>query len=275
VSTPTTFREDPKQAAIDQWTADPCGLIEGEPGTRDYFVRLLVARDDYVYGGSNGQWMAELLDYNGAAGLRVLDVGSGQGTDLYRYADAGAQATGMDLTPRHVELARAHLAAMGTTGEVVEGDAEAMPFPDSTFDRVSSNGVLHHTPDMPAALAEIRRVLKPGGRATIIVYHRDSIFFWAWKVLREGIIHRRLLHGGIDDLLTTVEVSSVDAKPLVKVYSRGQLRRMMTAAGLVNVRLFIRHDSSGLPRFRPLRGFLGRHAGWYVVAAARTPEHDG
>src|SRR5947207_3392306 len=89
-----------------------------------------------------------------AKGLDVLDVGCGQGIDLAGYAMAGGRPTGVDLTPRHVELARAHPAAMGLEGEVVVGDAEALPFVDESFDRVSSNGVLHHTPDMPAALRE-------------------------------------------------------------------------------------------------------------------------
>ena len=70
------------------------------------------------------------------------------------------------------------MAAMGVGAEVLRGDAELLPFADATFDRASSNGVLHHTPDMPAALREIHRVLQPGGTATIIVYHRDSLFFW-------------------------------------------------------------------------------------------------
>ena len=100
--------------------------------------------------------MPAALGYDEARGLRVLDVGCGQGIDVYRYALAGAQATGIDLTPRHVELARRHLSAMRLDAEIVEGDAESMPFGDATFDRVSSNGVLHHTPDLPAALREIR-----------------------------------------------------------------------------------------------------------------------
>jgi ubiquinone/menaquinone biosynthesis C-methylase UbiE len=269
---PTHFREDAKQAAIDQWTADPCGLIRGEPGTREYFLRLLDSRDAYVRGGANGQWMIETLKYKDSAGLRVLDVGCGQGTDLYRYARAGAEATGIDLTPRHVELAREHLAAMGLDAEVVQGDAEHLPFADASFDRVSSNGVLHHTPDMPAALREIRRVLKPGGTATIIVYHRDSLFFWVSKVLRLGILRRRLLHENMTDILSDgVERSSIGARPLVRVYSRRQLRRMMHAAGFGHVRIVIRHDAWELARLMPrfLRGLTGRHFGWYVIATAR------
>src|SRR3954454_22371006 len=98
-----------KQAAIEQWTADPCGSseVDQEPGSRSYFEDLLQMRDDY------GLWMHEELDYAGATGLKVLDVGSGQGIDVARYAQAGAIATGVDLTPRHVELARTHLRAMG------------------------------------------------------------------------------------------------------------------------------------------------------------------
>src|SRR5262245_3000812 len=159
-----------KQAAIEQWTADPCGPeeLEGEPGSRPYFERLLRGRAEY------GPWFAEALDYMGARGLRVLDVGCGQGIDVANYALNGAEATGVDLTPRHVELAQQHLEAMGLGAEVVQGDAEALPFDDASFDRVSSNGVLHHTPDMVAALREIRRVLRVGGEATVIVYNRRS-----------------------------------------------------------------------------------------------------
>jgi ubiquinone/menaquinone biosynthesis C-methylase UbiE len=200
----------------------------------------------------------------------VLDVGCGQGTDLYRYADAGAKVTGIDLTPRHVELARAHLAAMGVGGVVVEGDAEQLPFPDRSFDRVSSNGVLHHTPDMPAALREIHRVLRPGGQATVIVYHRDSTFFWISKILREGVYDGKLRHG-LGELLATVEVSSIDAKPLVRVYSRRQLRRMMVGAGFVGGRITVRHEWSNitpLVRGRRVHGWLGRTVGWYVIATA-------
>jgi ubiquinone/menaquinone biosynthesis C-methylase UbiE len=270
-----TFRDDPKQAAIDQWTRDPCGLIDGTPGTRDYFERLLASRDEYVRSGGNGQWMVELLEYQRTNGLKVLDVGCGQGTDLYRYAAGGAEAVGIDLTPRHAALARAHLEAMQASGEVVLGDAEALPFPDSSFDRVSSNGVLHHTPDMPAALREIRRVLRPRGRATIIVYHRDSTYFWITKILREGIVRRGLFRESLGDLLARVEVSSIDAKPLVRAYSRRQLREMMRGAGFDNVTLAVRHEFSDLTpllrRSRRLHDLAGRHFGWYVIARAEAP----
>src|SRR3954470_13900558 len=123
--------EGAKAAAVEQWTADPCGSdrVAGEPGTREYFEDLLRARQAYA------PWMSEELDYAGAAGQDVLDVGCGQGIDVASYALAGANATGVDLTPRHVELAAAHTAALGLRATVVQGDAESLPFEDARFDR--------------------------------------------------------------------------------------------------------------------------------------------
>lgn len=251
---------DAKAEAVRCWTNDPCGTAEGEPGTRDYAERLLVARHEHA------PWLADVLGYATATGLDVLDVGCGQGIDLIGFARAGANVTGVDLTPRHVELAQAHLAALDLPGHVVEGDAERLPFPDATFDRVTSNGVLHHTPDMPAALAEIQRVLRPGGEARISLYHRGSLHYWLWQRLYE---RRR-------GPLRNVEHSSVDAHPLVRVNSRRELRYLLKQAGLVDVRILVRHFHWGdVPFGYLLEGrvrapeWIGRVAGWYVIGVCR------
>jgi len=120
-----------KAAAVEQWTADPCGSseVDAEIGTAEYFANLDEMRRDYA------PWTGEILGYSGTRGMRVLDVGCGQGIDLVRYARAGAIATGIDLTPRHVEIATAHLAAAGLEGTVVQGDAEQLPLDDASFDR--------------------------------------------------------------------------------------------------------------------------------------------
>lgn len=268
--------DDLKQAAIDQWTADPCEspAATAEPGTAAYFEQVRRAREDY------GPWMAEALDYRGAAGLKVLDVGCGQGIDLVGFAQAGAEVTGIDLTPRHVELANTHLDAVGLSGHIVRGDAESMPFPDGSFDRVSSNGVLHHTPNMEASLREIRRVLRPGGQARILVYNRSSVHYWVQQFLFEGVIRRALIEErGMEGVLSRgVERSSIGARPLVRVYSPRQLRRMLAEAGFRDVHSSVWH-------FKPSDSFLtealasrfprladpataekiGRRAGWYVL----------
>jgi ubiquinone/menaquinone biosynthesis C-methylase UbiE len=271
-----------KAATIEQWTADPCGSghIGGELGEADYFRDLIAMRHEYA------PWMEAELDYAGAAGERVLDVGSGQGIDLAGYARGGADAVGIDLTPRHVELANAHLAAVGLDGRAVLGDGEQLPFPDGSFDRVSSNGVLHHTPDIESALQEVTRVLKPGGAATLIVYNRDSLHYWVHQVLTRGVLLGGLIRerGMAGVLSSGVEFSSIGARPLVRVYGRRQFAGMLEEAGLERVSVSVRHfrasdtlPTRALARVIPAlrdQGRLdriGRRAGWYLIGRGHRP----
>ena len=265
-----------KAAAVEQWTADPCGSseVDLEIGSAEYFADLDSMRRDYA------PWMDDVLGYTGTAGLDVLDVGCGQGIDLVRYARGGANATGIDLTPRHTEIARAHLAATGLSGRVVQGDAEQLPFADDSFDRASSNGVLHHTPGIEPALREIRRVLRPGGEARIVLYNRSSLHYWVNQVLYAGILKGGLIRersmAGV--LSAGVEVSSIDARPLVNVYSPRQTRALMKRAGFSDVRTVVTHfhpsdaflysaASRAIPKLRErsVLEWVGARAGWYVT----------
>lgn len=276
---------DAKLAAVELWNHDPCGpSVAGEPGTLPYLQSLLAERRRY------GPWMAAAFNYDASSGLRVLDVGSGQGIDLVEYASAGAVVTGIDLTPRHVELARQHLSARELPGAVVSGDAEALPFADHSFDKVSSNGVLHHTPDIAQALREMWRVLEPGGEAVVAVYHRDSVHYWLGQFLRRGVLQGGLRReGSMAAVLSSgVEESSIGARVLVRVYSRRQLRRLLEAAGFEQVTITVRDFK--VPTFlRPaleraglspeddsaVVDRIGRIAGWYVIGRARRPDRDG
>jgi len=96
----------------------------------------------------------------------------GLGADHQRFAEAGAELYGIDLTPRAIERTRRRLALLGLTSRLAVDDAEAPYFSDGRFDLVYSWGVLHHTSDTPKAVAEVWRVLKPDGCARIMLYHK-------------------------------------------------------------------------------------------------------
>jgi arsenite methyltransferase len=106
-----------------------------------------------------------------APGERVLDLGSGAGTDSLVAAQmVGEQGsvTGVDMTPEMLAKARSAAVAMGAANvEFVEAEAERLPFLDESFDVVISNGVIDLIPDKDAVFAELFRVLAPGGRMQI------------------------------------------------------------------------------------------------------------
>jgi SAM-dependent methyltransferase len=106
-----------------------------------------------------------------AEGERVLDLGSGAGTDSLiasQMVGSRGSVTGIDMTPAMLEKARGAAAEMGATNvEFVDSEAEHLPFADGTFDVVISNGVIDLIPDKDAVFAELYRVLTPGGRLQI------------------------------------------------------------------------------------------------------------
>ena len=106
-----------------------------------------------------------------AAGERVLDLGSGAGTDSLVAAQmVGEQGhvTGIDMTSAMLAKAGAAADEMGVTNvKFVEGEAEQLPFPNDSFDVIISNGVIDLIPDKDAVFSELFRVLVPGGRMQI------------------------------------------------------------------------------------------------------------
>lgn len=122
-----------------------------------------------------------LLDAAGVReGTRLLDIACGPGLVASEAVSRGANARGLDFSPAMLAIARAH----GIAAD--EGDAEAQPYADSTFDAVVSNFGIHHVPRPALALRETYRVLRAGGRVAFSFWadHNDNI---AWKLLFDAI----------------------------------------------------------------------------------------
>ena len=110
-------------------------------------------------------------------GMTVLDLGCGEGRHAFEAYRRGAAVVALDRGAAEVATTRGWLTAIADAGqapegaraEVVRGDLLALPFPDASVDRVIAAEVLEHIPDDAAALAEIARVLKPGGRVAVTV----------------------------------------------------------------------------------------------------------
>jgi ubiquinone/menaquinone biosynthesis C-methylase UbiE len=106
-------------------------------------------------------------------GEHVLDVGAGPGlliSEMASYVGPKGHVTGLEISDSMLAVARRRCASMAIADRItlVKGDATALPFPDASFDVATSTQVYEYVPDVDQALAELYRVLRPGGRALIL-----------------------------------------------------------------------------------------------------------
>ena len=255
-----------------QWDNDPAGshyVKEAEKHTLDWFKEVEAYRyDEYA------PWMFETMEFGRHAGERVLEIGGGIGTDLSQFARHGALVTDCDLSSGHLELAQENFKLRGLKGEFVLHDAEVLPFPDNSFDVVYSNGVLHHTPNTRDVVAEVFRVLKPGGRAIIMMYAENSLHYWRNLVWAIGLKDQDLLRYSMGEIMSrAVERSdNASARPLVKVYTKPRLRKLFDGFDSIEI---VQRQMVPAEKPRILASVsiatLGKLAGWNLIIKASKP----
>jgi SAM-dependent methyltransferase len=108
-------------------------------------------------------------------GKKVLEIGLGFGTLGQVLASRGADYHGVDIAAEPVEMMRRRMHWLGAPEEQVQqASVLELPYEDGTFDFVYTIGCLHHTGDLPRSVDEVYRVLRPGGRAMVMLYHANS-----------------------------------------------------------------------------------------------------
>jgi SAM-dependent methyltransferase len=145
------------------------------PGVNDYdsFAEAYAASNETNLINAYYERPAMLALAGNVAGRRILDAGCGAGPLLAALRDRGAIVTGFDKSAGMLQLARRRL---GDDGDVLVADlGSLLPFQDRTFDDVTASLVLHYLEDWGPALAELRRVIKPGGRLIVSVDHPFAI----------------------------------------------------------------------------------------------------
>jgi 2-polyprenyl-3-methyl-5-hydroxy-6-metoxy-1,4-benzoquinol methylase len=131
----------------------------------------------------------KIFDFERYRGKRVLEIGCGMGCMAMNWAQHGADVTAVDLNPVAISQTRRRFESYGLAGDIREADAENLAFEDNTFDFVYSWGVLHHTPRTQKTIEEVHRVLKPGGRTGVMLYHRNSFLFRYQVQFIEGFLN--------------------------------------------------------------------------------------
>lgn len=174
--------------------------------------------------------LLRLVDFDGFAGKRVLDVGCGAGVDLVRFAKGGARTTGVDVSEEAIGLAGLNLCQRQLSAGLCVGDGETLPFPDDSFDFVFAHGVVQYARGDRAVVEECRRVVRPDGTVFIQVYNRISWLNALSRVMKVGLEHE-------------------DA-PVLRKYSPGEFRRLLGCFREVRI----------VPERFPVKSRL--HGGW-------------
>jgi 2-polyprenyl-3-methyl-5-hydroxy-6-metoxy-1,4-benzoquinol methylase len=119
----------------------------------------------------------------------VLEIGCGVGIDLARFAQAGAQVTGVDLSATAVQLAQQNFQQQGLMGDFCVMNGQALQLADASFDVVYAHGVLQYTANPQQMINEAHRVLRPGGHAIFMVYNTYSWLMALSKLMKVDLEH--------------------------------------------------------------------------------------
>jgi ubiquinone/menaquinone biosynthesis C-methylase UbiE len=224
MSDPTRLKAEVKA----YWNRQSCDTWHASAGqfTRDYFEEI----ENWRY--TDQPFIHSFAQFSRYRDKRVLEVGFGAGTDFIQWLRAGAIASGVDLTEEALKNLRARIAIYGLPQpeSLNVADAERLPFPDNHFDLGYSWGVLHHTPDTDKAVAELIRVIRPGGELKIMLYNRRALItfkHWVKYALLKGQPWRSF-HWTLWNHMESIGT---------KGYTRSELFHMLKPLGLENIRI--------------------------------------
>jgi ubiquinone/menaquinone biosynthesis C-methylase UbiE len=264
------------------WDARPCNIRHSPKpvGSKEYFdeveARKYLVEPHILAFAKFERW----------SGQRVLEVGCGIGTDSINFARAGAELTAVDLSGESLRIAQERAEVMGVADRIrfVQADAEKLTSAvagEEPYDLVYSFGVVHHTPHPERALAEIRRLVAPGGTLKLMVYHRRS-----WKVFWIVTVQGRGRFWKTDELVAEHSEAQTGS-PVTFSYTRQGGRELVEQAGFrvqdvsvdhvfpYRIGDYVQYRYVKEPWFRwmPERLFRAfeRRFGWHLLVTATAP----
>jgi len=274
---------DVKKPTVDDvrtfWENSPLftGESQFDAGSAEFFkehARVII--DDGFVGTMDGRIFPSDRDN------AVLDLGCGPGFWLTQFAARGFRNLhGADLTQRALELAATRCRLLDIPCVFSRQNAESLTFADATFDHVNCQGVIHHTPNTEACVAEIARVLKPGGTASISVYYQNVLmrnWWWLRHPARLAMFLGAKLRGrgresiyGCKDTSELVRLYDGQNNPVGKDYSKHTYQQMLTPYfDIVETFLhFFPARTLPIPMPRFVHRFLDRNVGFLIFAQVR------
>lgn len=176
-------------------------------GSPEFFEHIRPWMNPYKF-----PWIMERIDAEASrlAGRTLLEVGCGMGYDSLEFIRRGVRVTSVDLSPKAVEFCKRHFEVVGAEADDVKVEnALQLSYENDTFDAVWSNGVLHASGDTQAAISEVFRVLKPGGRAIISHFYRKPSWMYLIHTLGKANIEYEDEDPPVNEFYTEAEIESM------------------------------------------------------------------
>jgi SAM-dependent methyltransferase len=243
------------------WDRRPCNIRHSPKpvGSRDYFDEV-EERKYFVE-----PCIPVFAEFPRWAGKRVLEIGCGIGTDAVNFARAGADYTGVDLSPESLGLTRQRFDVYGLKGRFLQANAEEVTkaLAGEQFDLVYSFGVIHHTPNPSAAIAQVRELIRPGGEFRLMLYARNS-----WKNV--------MIEAGLD------QPEAQSGCPVAFTYTHDEARGLLRGFRVVEIKQdhifpyvvekYVKYEYEVQPYFRAMPeamfDALKAKLGWYLLITA-------
>ena len=281
---------DPQHGNREWWESNPMTYdweetLQIQPGSREWYREIdrRFLESAYYAKGPAGDAFGRFLRPEFVRGKRVLEIGCGMGTHAEMLVRAGAHFTAIDQTGFAVKATKSRLDLLRRGGQVIRQDAESLAFADNSFEFVWTWGVIHHSNSTERCVAEIARVLKPGGRLMMMVYYRPSLVYYLHCGLLRGILMGQLFRKSLQRIY-------VDASDgfYARVFNKAELKQVVgryfrdlkiTVVGL-KAELYPLPRTGFklmLERFTPdwvANMVLGRFGSMVVIEAVRSDESE-
>jgi ubiquinone/menaquinone biosynthesis C-methylase UbiE len=232
-----------KKAVREFWNRAACG--EG------LYFKGSSAKDRFDHQASERYklepYIKTFAAFESSRGMRVLEIGVGLGADHQLWAEHADELHGIDLTDRAIEYTRQRLSLFGLKSSLQVADAEDLPYDDNYFDIVYSWGVIHHSPNTASAVQEINRVLKPNGKAKVMIYHTHSLvgyMLWIrYALLRlRPFVTLREIYANHLESPGTQAFSIAEATSMFQAFRSVDIRTVLTHGDLLSSSAGQRHS---------------------------------
>jgi SAM-dependent methyltransferase len=174
-------------------------------------------------------YLDRFIDFPSLRSRDVLEVGIGYGSVGQKIAESGARYTGLDIAQGPVDGLNHRMAQCGLSGHAIAGSILNPPFSDQSFDVVIAIGCYHHTGDLPLALANTAKLLRPNGRAVIMIYNAAN---YVRMIVDPVGTMNHLFRGGVESAHEEIRTrfdknKEGQAAPETALVSRGTFRKML------------------------------------------------